>query len=386
MIGKILFSLIALLLFIYIFVFKMIKKNDTTYLALIVIEAIGILFNFIQILTGASEATFLSFINFILCILIPIAVIVLEYKGFNFSELIGISLSRIYMFAGNRKKSKDTLLNLVSKYDKSYTAHKLLAEIYQEEGGMRKAIDEYVKVLDIKGDDYKSYFKISKLLNDLDKKDEAIEMLTILTKKKPELTDASKMLGDLLMEKEKYKEAINVYIQAIKYNENDAELYYNLGISYSRTNEFSLAKECFLKAIEVDSNLYNSYYRLGQISLLYRDIEEAEQFFMQSMYGETEIKSFYQLAKIYMMKNDKQKAIIYLNRAAENSREFFKKASEEPMFFSIKGQILEPIQEGENRESSKEKAISEYLDNTYVLTNYLDNEKKTKKSNNKFSI
>ena len=52
---------------------------------------------------------------------------------------------------------------------------------------MRKAIDEYVKVLDIRSNDYKSYFKISKLLNELGKKDEAIEMLKILTKQKPEL-------------------------------------------------------------------------------------------------------------------------------------------------------------------------------------------------------
>ena len=42
----------------------------------------------------------------------------------------------------------------------------------------------------------------AELLTDLDKKDEAIEMLQILVKKKPELVDANKMLGDLLMEKE----------------------------------------------------------------------------------------------------------------------------------------------------------------------------------------
>ena len=70
----------------------------------------------------------------------------------------------------------------------------MLAEVYEKEGGMRKAIDEYIKVLDIKGDDYKSYFKISKLLNDLERKDEAIEMLGILVKKKPELSEANEML------------------------------------------------------------------------------------------------------------------------------------------------------------------------------------------------
>jgi tetratricopeptide (TPR) repeat protein len=59
---------------------------------------------------------------------------------------------------------------------------------------MRKAIDEYVKVLDIKKDDYKSYFKISVLLRNLGKKTESIEMLKTLNKKKPEFYETTEML------------------------------------------------------------------------------------------------------------------------------------------------------------------------------------------------
>lgn len=384
MFGKIVFNLIAFLLFAYLFIFKLIKKNDTTYLVIIISQAIGILLNFIQILFNVLNEAFFMCITYILCIIIPTLVLILEIKGINFSELLSIVVSKLLIIFGNRKKAKDILNNLVIKYDKSYRAHKMLAEIYQEEGGMRKAIDEYVKVLDIKPDDYKSYFKISKLLIDLGKKDEAIEMLTILSKKKPELYEATGMLGDLLIEKENFKEAINTYIKAIKYKPENAEFYYNLGIAYSRINDFSLAKDCFLKTVELDNNSYNAYYRLGQIALLYRDINEAEQFFLQSIYGETEIKSFYQLAKIYMMKNDKVRATMFLNKATEISYEFYQKASEEPMFFSIKDQIIKSEYEKEYVESDKERNISEYLDNTYVLTKVLDEKKKTNNTKRKF--
>lgn len=385
MFGKIIFSLLSLLFFIYVFIFKLIKKNDTTYLIIILSQAIGILLNFVQILFNKLNSIFFIFVVWTLCIIIPLIVLILELKGFNVSELLSIGASKIFILFGNKKKAKEILINLIVKYDKSYLAHKMLAEIYQEEGGMRKAIEEYVKVLDIKSNDYKSYFKISKLLNDLGKKDEAIEMLKVLFKKKPELQEANKMLGDLLIEKENFKEAINVYIQAIKYNPENAEFYYNLGISYARTNEFSLAKECFLKTTELDNNIYNAYYRLGQIALLYRDINEAEQFFIQSMYGETEIKSFYQLAKIYMMKNNKSKAIMFLNKATENSDYFYKKASDEPMFFSIKDQINKPENNVEYTESNKEKSISDYLDSTYSLTRILDKKKEeNSKKNFKF--
>jgi len=384
MIEKIIFSLISFLLFVYIFIFKLIKKNDTTYLFAIISQALGIALNFIQILFNVLNSAFFVIVAYLLCIIIPTLILVLELKGINASEYLSVGISKIFIIFGNRKKAKDILNNLVSKYDKSYLGHKTLAEIYQEEGGMRKAIDEYVKVLDIRSNDYKSYFKISKLLNELGKKDEAIEMLKILSKQKPELYEPSKMLGDLLLEKENYKEAINAYTQAIKNDLEKSEAYYDLGIAYSRMNEFSFAKQCFLKATQIDSNLYNAYYRLGQISLLYRDINEAEKFFMQSIYGETEIKSFYQLAKIYMMKNDKSKSAMFLNKATEISKEFYQKALEEPIFFSIKDQILKTENDVQYEESEKERNISEYLDNTYLLTKVLDQKKRTQNSKRKF--
>lgn len=194
MIEKILFSLISFLLFGYLFIFKLIKKNDTTYLIILISEAIGIMLNFIQIIFNIYESIILNIIVYLLCLIIPTIVLIIEIRGINFSELIYVCASKILLMIGNRKKAKDLLLILVSKYDKSYSGHKMLAEIYEKEGGMRKAIDEYVKVLDIKGNDYNSYFKISQLLKELGKKSEAIQMLGTLVKKKPELYQASKIL------------------------------------------------------------------------------------------------------------------------------------------------------------------------------------------------
>lgn len=196
----------------------------------------------------------------------------------------------------------------------------------------------------------------------------------------------AKYYGDLLLEQEKFKEAVHIYTQAIKYSKEDEELYYNLGIAYSRINEFALAKECYEKATEINNNLYNAYYRLGQISLLYRDIEAAERYFIQSMDGEVELKSYYQLAKIYMMKNDKNKAVVFLNKATEVSKYYYDIAREEPIFFAIKQKIVKP-NDSENKdivESEKEKAISDYLDNTYDLTKIL-NQKESRK-NKKFKM
>jgi len=130
----------------------------------------------------------------LMCIIVPIAVFALEAKNINVSEILRISTAQIYLWIGNDKKAKKTLIDLVSKYKYSYIGHRMLAYIYEKEGGMRKAIDEYVQVLDIKKNDYNSYYKISVLLNDLGKQEEAIQMLTTLLKNRPQIYEASKML------------------------------------------------------------------------------------------------------------------------------------------------------------------------------------------------
>lgn len=377
MIERIIFSLVSFLLFAYIFLFKMMKKNDTTYLAILVCQAIGILLNLIRILLDTLNGAISVIIMYVFSIIIPAVVVLLENKNINCSEWIQLYLAKIYSVLGNEKKAKDILINIVIKYDKSYKAHKMLAEIYEKEGGMRKAIDEYVKALDLMPSDYITYFKISVLLKELGKKEESIQMLKTLVNKRPEMKEANKMLADLLLDEKKYKQAITIYVQAIKYDSDNAELYYNLGNAYSRMNEFSLAKECYKKTTQINSTNYNAFYRLGQISLLYRDIESAEKYFLESIYGETEIKSYYQLAKIYMIKNNKTKAATNINSAIQMDSAYYKIAIDEPIFLPIKQLIIKPQEETkpEIKESEKEKEISEYLDDTYNLTKYLNTKK-----------
>ena len=69
------------------------------------------------------------------------------------------------------------MIQILDRNAENYTAHKLLAGIYVKEGGQRKAVDEYLQVIDINPKDFESYYNVSELLIDLDKKDEAIKIL-----------------------------------------------------------------------------------------------------------------------------------------------------------------------------------------------------------------
>lgn len=374
MIEKIIFSMAAFILFTYVFLFKLIKRNDTNYLIILIAQALGISINFILIIFNIESIT-LKAITYLLCIIIPALVLSVELGGMNFSELMSYITCKFFMAIGNNKIAKSILINLVTKYKDSYLGHKMLAQIYEKEGGMRKAIDEYVKVLDIRKDDYKSYYTISVLLNDLGKKDESIEMLKNLIKVKPEFYKATELLGDLLSEKERYQEAINVYMQALKFYPEKYEIYYNLGMIYTQLNDFQMAKEFYEKSAELNHNLYGAHYKLGQIALLYRDLDSAEDSFTKAIYGENESKAYFELAKIYVMKNQKEKAVIFLNKSIELDSNNYSKAKEEPIFFGIKKQLQKPeveTKKEQTQKSKKEQEIEDYLEGTYNITKKID--------------
>lgn len=353
MLEKLIFSLLACSLFIIIF-FKIIRKNDANYIILLVLQAIGITVSFVEIKLEIDENAFWWTIRYLFSIMIPLAIIVMEAKGFNFSELLSVTAAKFFMMIGDTKTAKIILVKLVTKYPESYLGHKLLAECYEKEGGMRRAIDEYVTAVDINKKDYKSYFKIADLLRDLGKKDEAIQMLDTLVKTKPDCYEASCLLGELLCEQERFKEAANVYNAALIYKPGDFDLYYNLGIVYTRLSDFQMAKEMYEKAAAINHKMYGANYNLGLIAFIQRDYDTAEKYFENSLYGELEAMSYYQLAKIYVQKGDKDKAINFLNKAIEIEPKLLKLAEKEKSFDKIKEYITVSVKMDEKEEVEEE--------------------------------
>ena len=172
----------------------MIKNNDTTYVVILVLEAIGISLNFLEVLFDIKLNMIFVIIKYILAILLPILIIILEKKGISLLEMVNLQKAKIAMNLGDNKKAKQALLKILDKNPNSYKAHLMLAQVYENEGGMRKAIDEYVQAIDLNKKDYDSYYKVAKLLNGLDKKEEATQMLFNLLDKKPENYEASILL------------------------------------------------------------------------------------------------------------------------------------------------------------------------------------------------
>ena len=376
-IEQFIFTVVSLAIFVYMF-FKMIKNNDTSYIVILILEAIGIALNFLGFALFIELNMLLNILKYVLSIVIPGIVIILEMRGMTLIEIMNIARARIYLAAGNDKKAKEALLSLVSKVPDSYKGHKMLAEVYEKEGGMRKSIDEYVQAIDINKKDYESYYKVAELLNNLDKKDEATEMLFNLLNKKPDMYKATELLGDILISKEMYKEAVNVYQDALKYNPVSYEINYNLGIAYTMLNDFQNAKICYEKAAEINSLLYNAKYSLAEIALIYKDLEEAEKRFLETIEeDELSADAYYELAKIYLMKGDKETAINYVNTAIDiASKKIVEKVKKESLFIPVMARISIPFNL-ENQEvkeiklTEKEIKAKEHLEEMVDITRHL---------------
>lgn len=378
MIEQLLFTIIAFGMFVYIF-FEMIKKNDTNYIIVLILQAIGIFLNFVEVLSKIELNIVFIILKYVLSILLPTFVWVLEKKSIPLIQVLNVIKAKIYLKFGNNKKAKEQLINLVTRYPENYIGHRMLAEIYELEGGMRKAIDEYVQAVDANKKDFDSYYRVAELLNDLEKPQEATQMLYNLLKNKPDYEKASMLLGEILIKNEMYKEAASVYQEALKHNPISYEINYNLGIAYTMLNDFQNAKICYEKAAELNSLAYNAKYSLAEIALIYKELEEAERYFMEAINDEElAADSYFELSKIEMVRGNNDKAIQYANIAIDvDAKKVVPKIKKDPIFIPIIAKISIPfnlennVHDIEKHLQEKEIKAKEHLEDMFEITRNL---------------
>ena len=379
MFEKIIFNVLALALFTITFL-KLIKKNDTSYIYVLAIEFIGLTINFIELFFAVRLNIFFKILIYVFSIIIPGIIIWIEkYKKIDFPELFTVTLAKVLTKFGKQEQAKTIISNFLNKNPNSYIAHKWLAEYYEEKENYEAAISEYMRVTDIKRNDFVSTYKLCSVLNKNKQNQEAIKLLEEILKQKPEYENASNLLGEIFFEEELYKEAVSVYMSALRYNPGSYDLYYSLGMAYTMINDFQRAKEFYEKAAQINSLAYNAKLNLGQIALIYGDLEEAEKYFMQSCKQEDlESGSYYYLAQIALLKGDNDKATNYMNVAIQLDPKIYKQVQKDPLFNPIKERLNKPEEDVSKKIkgilTKKEKNVNRHLMKTCILVKNLSKE------------
>lgn len=373
-IERIVYSCLCLLLVIYT-ADKYRKTKSTPYLVFLAFQVMSILIQCMSLVKDVYPNYIIQTFIFITSIFIPASAFLLEYFKIDLREFIDTFMGDIFSRRLQHKKAVEFYTKATERNPENAKVYVKLANALSAAGDRRTAFDKFAKAVELDRNDYKSYYEIGIIFNELNKKSDAQVVLDNALRIKPDFTPASELLALVLCAQNKYDEAIHVYKDAIKYAPDNYQLYYSLGIVRTELRDFAEALECYKKAIELEPTLYEAYFSIGQIHLLRGELDEATEAFKGAAQSkEIAAKSYYQLAKICTLNANEIEAISYIEYAIEIDPSYRYKAEKEPMFQNIKD-YLTGVHMVSQAQMKLEKAIDEKVKKEYEKA-YEEEEKK----------
>ncbi len=102
-VEKIIFTIVATYLLIAM-IFKLIKKVDKIHASIILLQVLGLILGIIELISTSNFNIFIKFLMYLISIIIPITVIILEQKGKNLSELFLMASAKFYEITRKHQK------------------------------------------------------------------------------------------------------------------------------------------------------------------------------------------------------------------------------------------------------------------------------------------
>lgn len=357
------FLILAVLLFINLFI-ENIKIRNKKQILFLILDVFSILLFVIYFLITRKHSHIIRVVFYSVSIITPTILTILNKYKYDFREGIIVFVANILVFFDNNQLARKIIYDFLEKRPHSFSLHKKLGDMYKEEGGIRKALKEYIIAINLKHVP-SLYLEITEMLYDLGNKDEAKEALTFILNKEPDFFDAQMFLSKIYLDAEQYKEAAKTLEDALKCPDCliDYEIHYNLGEIYAKLNDFQASKTNFEKAYELKENHILQFY-IAQIYLIEKEDEKALEKFRELLYYET-LKPYvlYELAKYSKHINENSKAISYVNEAIKLEDKLKDKAFNEELFLDIKSEFVVSVKLDEDEiEALKEELSDDKVD------------------------
>ncbi|KAA0259422.1 tetratricopeptide repeat protein [Deferribacter autotrophicus] len=120
--------------------------------------------------------------------------------------------------------------------------------------------------------------------------------------------------GNQLFLDGKYQEALRFYEKGVK--ENRSVAYYNIGVSYYLLGDLEESEKYFKLAIDDDKNFKEAYINLVAVLIQENKVDEAEKY-IQFLEGYKDLKTYINLANLYLKKGSTAKSYYYFQKAME---------------------------------------------------------------------
>ncbi len=378
MIVLITFLIISIAIYTYLLILT-IKDNKRNNIAVLVLSALLIFAYLINFIIKEENTFIISFLFTIFSVLMPVTTIILHNLELNLKEASILFLVEFSLFFNNSRFAKFIISKFLENKPHSYPLHKKLGDIYLNEGGVRKALNEYIVAINLKQDTY-LYLEVAKIFYDLDNKDEAKEALNFILSKKPDFLEGHIFLSNIYIELEQYKEAARVLNDALFCHKEDVDysIYYKLGEIYARVSDFKSSKEAFEKAYELKEDELIELY-IAQLNLIENEEEKAINIFKELLYNDF-LKPYvlYELAKVAIGKMENGKAISYINEAIRLDADLEKRAFEDYAFVNIKSEFIVSVHFDESEIKEIKEKLNKQKTDKKTYENILENLKSNK--------
>ena len=379
MIEKLIFNLLAFTLFFLNFL-NLIRRNDSNYIYILIMQAIGIAINFIELMFGIELSASIKVLIYLLSIVIPLVLLIIEYKkDISITELFYLLKAEIFAQNKQNQQAEKDLQTIIKKYPNNPMAHKRLAELYEKQNLLEDAIREYEISMDRHYEE-KTYLKIGSLYEQIGRNEHAKTIYESIVKENPKNYEASMSLGNVLYNMNEFKSAIQIYQTLLNYYPTDYQIYFSLGMTYTMINDFQKAKENYQMAAEINSLAYHAKYALGILNMIFEELEEAEKYFEECLDSEeVDAKAYFYLARISIIRGEQEKAISYANIAIEIDQTLYEKIQKDTIFITILDRIKKPnnaegIEHRKIERNPKEQQVEEHLEKMTKIVGKLKND------------
>ena len=165
MVEVIVFLILSLILLVFLIISYLKKKNKKLIISLIISLLSNLVFLIYFIIQKELNNIFrILFITFSL--FIPLVNILLVGKEYSFKEAITLFIVNLLLFFKNSKLAKKVIINFLKNKPHSFQLRKKLGNIFKKEGGIRKALNEYIIAINLKQDS-KLYLEVAHIFYDL---------------------------------------------------------------------------------------------------------------------------------------------------------------------------------------------------------------------------
>ncbi len=345
MVFLILTTVIVLSFFVFTFVKALLAKFNN-YLFTLIIEVIGAFIDFVFIIANQEPSVPVYFIIYLFGVVIPLVIFLLEGKNVYINYILREKFTK-------PENRQDFYFSIIERDNNNYWAHSRLAKYYGENHELEKQEIEYLKLIELNKTNKENYCKLAEIQVELKKPNQAIATLSSLLNEDPGYLEGNLQLAQILYDTEKFKEAVMVLNHAIEFNPTAYDLYFYLGMNYTRLNDFQNAKDCYQKAATLNGLTGISNLNLGEISIIFKDYETAEKYFMDCLNDDddrTVAYAYYYLAKTKIFQKNYQLAIHYANLAVEIDPKMKKKIEEDTHFSPILGNLNIRLKDAKDKE------------------------------------